>query len=62
VSYLAGSEGNRKKLSSGFARLFFEQFTAEHHIFGPVLALTNKCSDCVPDIYFPKSQEASIIT
>lgn len=33
LQYLAGSDGNRKKLSSGFELLFFEQFTAEHHVF-----------------------------
>ena len=33
LQYLAGSDGNRKKLSSGFELLFFEQFIAEHHVF-----------------------------
>ena len=33
LQYLVGSDGKRKKLSSGFELLFFEQFTAEHHVF-----------------------------
>jgi hypothetical protein len=43
--YLFGSDKNRKNLSSGFERLFFEQFTAEHHIFGPVPFLDDVSTD-----------------
>jgi hypothetical protein len=37
--YLSGSDGNRKKLISGFELSLFEQLTAEHHAFAFLLVL-----------------------
>ena len=44
-TFLSRSDGNRKKLTFGCVRLFFEQFTAEHHIFGPVFFSIDESPD-----------------